>query len=114
MVVVKGKLAPIDMEMMGFGHPVFDLAISRSRLLHAALVKDILGYTEDDYQKSADALWKAQLEAYFEGREIDLDAVNTGIQVLAALEYAANYDDMLEDGAAFIAELLPYVDRLDV
>lgn len=43
MVVRDGELAPIDMEFVGFGDPVFDLAISRSRTFQ--IVPSLAGRT---------------------------------------------------------------------
>lgn len=87
-VVGAGELRLIDMESAGFGHPAFDLAIARSRMLGNAVRE--AGRLEVDLETAeriADGIWKGLLEGYF----ADLGADERGdidrrIEVLCELE----------------------------
>lgn len=70
-IVLKDDLFLIDLELGGFGHPVLDLAIARSRIVHN-LRHDragsrLLGESSIDVEEVIDTLWDALIERYFEG-----------------------------------------------
>lgn len=129
-VVLDGECHLIDMELAGYGHPTFDLAIARSRLIGAAndaTVNARLG--RDVSERVWRRIWRALLESYFEdASESTLDDLDQRFEVLAQIELCrqlcADYRsdaDSLNDGQRRrlaesiqrIEELLPHITRLD-
>ena len=126
-VVSAGEPCLIDPELCGFGHPVFDLAIARTRLL----------LNRNAFRRSADRagrevaqdMWEACLQAYFPGAEAGyLEEMDRRCAVLAEVEHccfkygvgdvaARDLTDRqrarVELCASRLGVLLPRIERLD-
>lgn len=87
-VIYKGKMLPIDMELAGFGHPVFDLAIARSRILGDFEREGRrLKLDPEMVEKVSKAIWDGFLEGSFEGATPDeLARRDRALSVLAMLD----------------------------
>ena len=126
-VVCAGEPRLIDLEVCGFGHPVFDLAIARARLpLDQSAPK--LPIPRVDGTAARDA-WRACLQAYFQDAESDcLEEMERKLTVLSevdqcSIEYgiAKTADQDLTDRQRArlaicegrLGDLLPRIDRLD-
>lgn len=129
-VVGAGELSFIDMECAGFGHPVLDLAIARSRVLgNAAREAGRLGVDEKTAKRIADGIWKGLLDGYFADLSADeLRGIDRRIEVLCELERCCFVYGVEQPGpggaderhrshiarcAERMAELLPGVASLD-
>ncbi len=87
-IVGGGVPTPIDMELAGFGHPVFDLAITRSRTLGNAMreARD-RGMDAQMAERIARGIWDGLLEGYFEGAGAhELEEMDRRIEVLSEVE----------------------------
>jgi len=129
-ILSDGILTPIDMEHAGFGHPVFDLAVARSRIENNArgFVRDRAADAQS-IRQSARELWEALLAGYFEGASAHaLEELDGRIDVLAEVDrccFAGGIATTGPEGAderqlasvapyvRHLAELLPQVERLD-
>ena len=124
------KIRLIDMEDAGFGHPTFDLAIARSRLVGAANNLAVsVGVERGVGERVWRRVWRSLLKSYFESAgESTLDDFDQRFEMLAEIEichqiYANRHDDVghmsddqrerLAAGIQRIEELLPHVTRLD-
>lgn len=87
-IVSDGCLSLIDMESSGFGHPVFDLAVARSRMLFNAIREaQRMGLAEDQAKEASRALWNAMLAGYFDGvGQEELASIDQRLAVLAEME----------------------------
>ena len=129
-VVLNGECRLIDMEDAGFGHPTFDLAIARSRLVGAANNLAVsVGVERGVGERVWRRVWRSLLKSYFESAgESTLDDFDQRFEMLAEIEichqiYANRHDDVghmsddqrerLAAGIQRIEELLPHVTRLD-
>lgn len=119
----------IDLDRAGYGHPVFDLAIARSRNLLD--VRDLLGRNGRDDKESAkgvDVLWNETLASYFDGVDpTELAELDRRISVLAEIEHCCwrygvasvvdgpneRQRDRLACAAERLGALLPHISRLD-
>lgn len=125
-----GRLALIDMECVGFGHPVFDLAVARSRMLRNARSEAVgLGIDAQVAERVTCEMWNSMMEGYFEGADKpELAELDRRICVLSEVEDCCfNYgighagpagpDERTKARivrcACLLAELLPQLDRLD-
>lgn len=89
-VVCDGEFALIDMEASGFGDPMFDLAIMRSRLFFDHLSKDGSEMPDEDRLQAAKAIWRAVLEGYFDGADdAELEMIDTKLEILSEVENTA-------------------------
>ena len=132
-IVRGGGHTLIDMEFSGFGHPVFDLACSRTRLLlnNDPLANDSVSTDgrEGPSEDVARVVWGSLLEAYFEGATSDeVGEADLACAVLAEVEHCCFKFGIghlgnvsLTEGqlrraglcAERLAALLPTIDRLD-
>lgn len=126
-VVSGGTPVPIDMEAAGFGHPVFDLAVARSRMLgNAKHEAREFGIDAQTAERFARGTWRGLLEGYFEGSSgIELAEADRRIEALSEVEACCfRYGvGRAEPGgrqrarvalcAKRLAELLPRTGRLD-
>ena len=130
-VVVKGgRPAPIDMELAGFGFPVFDLAISRSRMYYSAPRQaQARGFDLGPQGECLDTCWRAWLRGYLgDADEGQLERLDRRLAVLAEVENcgfeyriaevsADNLSDWQRErvarAAMILADLLPQVDCQD-
>ena len=132
-ILSNGVLTPIDMEYAGFGHPVFDLSVARSRMVSNAAAQ-IRGQGEgadaDMLEQSARQAWQALLGAYFEDASTsELEELDRRIEVLSGLERSCIAYGIARTGSegagerqlsrvaphvGRIAELICRVERLDV
>lgn len=129
-VVCGGSLALIDMESAGFGHPAFDLAVSRSRMLgNASAEARHRGMDSRKVQRTARAIWDGFLMGYFDGAGTrELEVLDRGLTVLSEVERCCYTYDVVHASAAGLqqnqrervslcvrrlAQLLPEVERLD-
>lgn len=87
-IVYGGHLALIDMESVGFGHPVFDLAIARSRMFfNAPNEAKRIGIVDERGKKVIHSMWDALLESYFEDASAsELAEIDRRLTVLAEVE----------------------------
>lgn len=130
MIVSGEDLTPIDMEHAGFGHPVFDLAIARSRTLGNARREardrrlDIQAA-----ERFAREIWDGLLESYFEGAAAgELAKIDRRIEVLCEVDkccFGYGIEHIEPEGlnehqqarvtlcAERLAEMLPHLERLD-
>ena len=118
-ILSDGILTPIDMEHAGFGHPVFDLAVARSRIENNAR-----GFARDreadaqSIRQSARELWEALLQGYFEDASAhELEELSRHIDVLAEVDrccFAGGIAATGPEGAGErqLATVAPYVRRL--
>lgn len=129
-IVCGGELRLIDMDTVGFGHPVFELACTESFVFRGVAEKvERFGMTMEDGLQAAGVLWNAALRRYFCGRSDDEVArIALGIDVLAELTRCLGGPAYLtSDGEAarawmrenidslrsLLDRVLPQVDRLD-
>ena len=124
-VVSQGEPCPIDLELCGHGHPVFDLAITRTRLLlnDNALSRhvDLAGGSP------AKLVWDACLGAYFPGvSSAFLEGMDRMTAALAEIEHccfklrigdapeglSVRQSERVELCASRLGSLLPCIDRL--
>lgn len=129
-VVRGGRPVPIDMESTGFGHPVFDLAVSRSRLLYGVTSYSFIrGIPDDEAKKVQHAVWHALLRAYLGASNADAFAeVERRVAVLSVLENCSRrylapggcanrtmrpWPERLARTEELLGRFLPTVDRLD-
>ena len=129
-VVHNSKCHLIDIEAAGFGHPTFELAIARSRLIGAAnRLSQTVGIDRDESDRMWQRMWRALLRGYFDGAdESTLDELDQRFEVLALIElcrlmckeHQGNTDHpdnslkkLLGANIQRIEELLPHVERLD-
>ena len=126
-IVTEDALVPIDLESAGFGHPVFDLAITYSRVILSIRQKSqFVGLDEEYASVVAHDFWRAHLEGYFGGPgSVDLEEMERVITVLAKIENCrfaygedANYcrsaqqDEQLSCAIALLEDELPRLSRL--
>ena len=129
MVVSHGVVKLVDMESLGYGHPLLELATMRSRLwfnsVHAGLRR---GFGLERSESMARALWDAVLRAYLGQEDGDeLGAIDDWAAVLAEVEHCCFSYDLGVQGSpeltkeqqmwlthaqSRLAELLPRVDTL--
>lgn len=85
-VVSHGEPCPIDLELCGYGHPVFDLAITRTRLL---LNDNTFNrYVGPDGRLVSQAIWESCFRTYYSGEpQAFLDEMDRMTAVLAELEH---------------------------
>jgi len=129
-IVCDGELRLIDMDTVGFGHPVFELACMESFVFRGVAEKvGQLGMTMQAGLEAARVLWNAALQRYFRGRgDDDVARIALGIDVLAELTRCFGGPAYLaSDGEAVRAWMrenidslrslldraLPQIDRLD-
>ena len=124
-IVRHGEPCLIDLELCGHGHPVFDLAITRTRLL---LNDNALSrYVDLAGNAPAKLMWDSCLGAYFSGApSAFLDKVDRMMAVLAELEHccfklmigatpeglSVEQCKRMELCANRLETLLPFIERL--
>lgn len=129
-VVNKSGLHLIDMDTVGFGHAVFDLACLEAFVFRAVIDKlDEYNMTLEACTAAAETVWDAALRRYFfDWNENDIATVRARIEILARLTRCFGSPMYLNDETvsteywmqenidpfrALLRETLPHVDRLD-
>ena len=129
-IVRDGRLAIIDMESVGFGHPMLDLAITRSRMFFTAPAEaERVGAGRKAGEQFAHDVWDVLLSSYFDGAgEDELAGLDRRLAVLAEVESccceyrigrvgAHGLSDRQKERLALCSQrleaLLPQVERLD-
>lgn len=129
-IALRDRCSLIDLDRAGYGHPVFDLAIARSRNLLDP--RDLLGRNGRDGEedtKRVGALWSEILASYFGGVDSTvLTELDRRISVLAEIDHCCwryrvtnvaddglneRQRDRLARAADRLGELLPQASRLD-
>ena len=89
-IIRKGELIPIDMEYAGYGNPLYDLAITCSRMRYnVPRVAVHRGYkvSIESLTKMVATIWDAHLRSYFaDVSPEELDRISLVIDVLAEVE----------------------------
>lgn len=131
MVVSRGIVKIIDMESLGYGHPLLELATMRSRLwynnVHAGLRR---GFGLEQSEGMARTMWDAALRAYLSQEDDDeLASIDDCAAVLAEVEHCCFSYDLGVQGSpeltkeqqmwlthaqSRLAELLARVDTLAI
>jgi len=103
-VVRRGELVPIDLELSGFGHPLLDLAATRTRLLlnnHVPLEGEPQPGGEPAGHEALKCLWRSLLATYGEGATLgELDELDRQTAALAEIEHCCfkyGIDETCED-----------------
>ena len=130
MVVSHGVVKLVDLESLGYGHPLLELATMRSRLwynnVHAGLRR---GFGLEQSEGMARTMWDAALRAYLSQEDDDeLASIDDCAAVLAEVEHCCfkfgighlGKEPLTERQlrraglcAERLAALLPTIDRLD-
>lgn len=128
-VVRKGKLALINLELAGFGHPLFDLAVAYSRIMFDTQAgRTPRGVTRDVADRTISSLWDALIKTYFaDVNQTERAELMRQIEVLAEVDHCCFRHAMAhvgEEGPTdrqrerlsiceqHLGELLPHVRRL--
>lgn len=129
-IVNRDGLRLIDMDTVGFGHPVFELACMNAFIFRGVPIKiEEFGMTPEEGVAAAKVLWEAALRRYFSGWDADeVSAASVRIEILARLTRCFGGPKYLEADNAFVdhwmqenigafrvllRDALPQVDRLD-
>lgn len=129
-LVLEDECQPIDMESAGFGHPMFELAIARSRLASAAInLNTNIGVERNVSERVWREIWRAFLKSYFDGAsETELESLDQRFELLAEVELLRQLCSNRQDNTELmsenerkrlasrirrIEELLPRLSRLD-
>lgn len=129
-IVNRSGLHLIDMDTVGYGHPVFELACMNAFIFRGLPIKiEEFSMTPEEGTASARVLWEAALRRYFSGWDEDkVSTVRIRIEIHARLtrcfggpkylETESTLVDywMQENVGAFrvlLRDALPEVDRLD-
>ena len=129
-IVNRSGLRLIDMDTVGFGHPVFELACMNAFIFRGVPVKiEEFDMTPEEGVAAARVLWEAALRRYFSGWDEDeISTASVCIEILARLTRCFGGPKYLEAGVRFVdhwmqqniggfrallREALPQVDRLD-
>ena len=107
-VLCNGELAVIDTESVGFGHPVFDLAIMRSRMFTGPRGEgEAVTWTSGDRQ-AVDLLWRETLAGYFpDAGDGEVEAIDHGIELLSQVDKAVHDYAIAEPGKGAGDNLTP-------
>lgn len=129
-IVNKEGTRLIDMDSVGFGHPVFDLACMKAVMFKEVPEKVTeLGITLETGAVGVKTIWDAVLQTYFSGWDEDeVAAIAVRIDILAHLTHccggavyfgddseAARYwfEEHIGPFGELLRDALPQVDRLD-